>query len=94
MNRASKIQRQVITLLSLVLGLGTIIIIAMDVPDCENTNLRFAMYLIFFIYTGVFILFLMQVVGCASVLKSNPKLLFLSQFSDQILIFNSFLPGH
>ena len=65
-----------ITLLSLALGVGTIIILSMDVPDCANTNLKFAMYLVFFIYAGIFIMFLLQVAGCVRVLKNNPKVLF------------------
>mmetsp|Transcript_12929 Transcript_12929/g.12821 ORF Transcript_12929/g.12821 Transcript_12929/m.12821 type:complete len:172 (+) Transcript_12929:78-593(+) len=70
-------------------------LIASGLPDCESANLRFATFLLFLIYAGIFILMLIQFLGCVDCLKSIPNALMVfyflivgSMFYIQVVLFS------
>jgi len=56
---ATKTFRQAVLLVSLSLALITVILMASGLPDCKTANLYFAMGMIFFVYSVVFIMMLL-----------------------------------
>ena len=74
-------------LFSLVLALITIVLLASGLEDCRTANLKFAMFLVFLIYSTVFIMMLMQFIGLVSCLKTIPRFLMAFYFSLVAVMF-------
>ncbi len=74
--KATKCFRQASILLSLVLSLTSIILLCVVDHDCEKSNLKATTGLVFFLWSVVFVLLLLQLVGLTKCLKTIPKLLF------------------
>ena len=74
--KASKIFRQISIFMSLLLAAGSIIILCVPYSDCSTANLKITIGLIFVLWSCVFILLLLQVVGLTGCLKKYPKALF------------------
>jgi len=69
------------------LALVTIVLLASGLEDCRTANLRFAMFLVFLIYSTVFIMMLMQFIGLVSCLKTIPRALMTFYFSLVAVMF-------
>ena len=74
--KATKCFRQVSILLSLVFALLSIVFLCIAGDDCTNANLKATTGLVFFLWSTVFVLLLLQAVKLTTCLKSIPKLLF------------------
>ena len=73
--------------MSLLLAAGSIIILCVPYPDCSNANLKITIGLIFVLWSIVFVLLLLQVVGMTKCLKNYPKALFGFYFFVCIVMF-------
>ena len=60
--------RQVVLLISFVFSIISLSLVATGLPGCKGVSLKFALFLIFVIYAGIFGLILMQFIGLASTL--------------------------
>ena len=85
--KASKVFRQVSLIMSLVLAAGSIIILCVPYPDCSTANLKITVGLVFVLWSCVFVLLLLQVVGLTKCLKKYPKALFFFYFFICIVMF-------
>ena len=74
--KATKCFRQVSILLSLVFALVSIVCLCVVDHDCEKSNLKATTGLVFFLWSTVFVLLLLQAVKMTDCLKKIPKLLF------------------
>lgn len=62
--------------MSLVFSVISLVILASGAKDCNGANLHFAMFLVFIIYFGIFIILLIQFIGHGDCLKAISKALF------------------
>lgn len=74
--KATKRFRQVSLLGSLLLAIISIGILIIDKNDCEASQLRAAIGIIFTVWSLIFVLLLLQVIGLVKCLKQIPKVLF------------------
>ena len=74
--KATKCFRTTSILLSLVCALISIILLCVTDKDCTNSNLKATTGLVFFLWSTVFVLMLLQAVKLTDCLKKIPKLLF------------------
>ena len=74
--KATKCFRQVSILLSLLFALVSIVLLCIVDHDCAKSNLKATTGLVFFLWSCVFVLLLLQVVKLTDCLKKIPKLLF------------------
>ena len=74
--KATKCFRQVSILLSLAFALVSIILLCVVDTDCTDSNLKATTGLVFFLWSCVFVLLLLQVVKLTDCLKKIPKILF------------------
>jgi len=74
--KATKCFRQASILISLCFSLTSIILLCVVDGDCTKSNLKATTGLVFFLWSTVFVLLLLQLVGMTKCLKTIPKLLF------------------
>jgi len=74
--KATKCFRQVSILLSLVFALTSIVLLCVTDHDCTRSNLKATTGLVFFLWSCVFVLLLLQLVKMIECLKKIPKLIF------------------
>lgn len=79
---------------SLLLAIGSICVLIFDRKTCTGVQLRVADGIIFGVWTLIFILLLLQVIGCVKCLKKIPKVMFgfycgisISMWFVQMLLF-------
>ena len=95
--KATKRFRQVSLIGSLILAVASISIMIGVKKDCEGTsNLKAAVALVFILWSCIFVLLLLQVVGLVKCLKKIPKVLFgfyvgisVTMFLVQMLLFTT-----
>jgi len=78
--KATKRFRTVVTLLSLLMSVGTITVLCVPAQDCTTGNLKFAVGCLAFVWCTIFILMLFQVIGMIATLKKFNKALFVFYF--------------
>lgn len=74
--KATKRFRQVSILLSLLFAITSIVMLIVVDDDCDQSNLKATTGLVFFLWSTVFVLLLLQLVKLTECLKKIPKLLF------------------
>ena len=74
--KATKTFRQVSLLGSLLLAIISISILIIDTNNCNPTQLRAAIGIVFALWCLIFVLLLMQVIGMVKCLKKIPKVMF------------------
>ena len=74
--KATKCFRQAAILISLVFALVSIILLCVVDKDAPNANLKATTGLVFFLWSVVFVLMLLQALKMTECLKQCPKLLF------------------
>ena len=53
--------------------MATVVLLASGFENCETANLKFAMGMVFLIYSVVFVMMLLQFIGLVSCLKTIPR---------------------
>ena len=74
--KATKCFRTTAILMSLVCALISIILLCVVDKDCSESNLKATTGLVFFLWSTVFVLMLLQAVKLTDCLKKVPRLLF------------------
>ena len=74
--KATKRFRQISILLSLLFAITSIVMLIVVEDDCDKSNLKATTGLVFFLWSTVFVLLLLQMVQLTECLKKIPKLLF------------------
>ena len=78
--KATKLFRQISLIGALIFALVSVGLLATSMQDCDTSNLRATIMLIFLLWSMIFVLLLLQVTGLAGCLKEIPKLLFAFYF--------------
>ena len=74
--KATKRFRQISILLSLLFAITSVVMLIVVDKDCDKSNLKATTGLVFFLWSTVFVLLLLQMVQLTECLKKIPKLLF------------------
>lgn len=78
--KATKLFRQISILLALVFAITSIVMLIVVDKDCDHSNLKATTGMVFFLWSTVFVLLLLQLVKLTECLKKIPKLLFAFYF--------------